>query len=158
MKFKGFAAALTAATVMLGGIATAESHVDPAIAGAIKARQATMQLYAFSLGTLGGMAKGAIDYDADAASAAANNLAALTKLNQMAMWPQGSDSESVDGSRALPAIWTDFAGVSEKAKAAADAADAMAMAAGNGLDALRGAIGGVGASCGGCHKAYRAPE
>ena len=63
--------------ILLAGLALAaattttlaESHVDPAIAGAIKARQAHMQLYAFNLGTLGGMAQGKIDYDADAASA-----------------------------------------------------------------------------------------
>ena len=42
-----------------------------------------MQLYAFNISHLGAMAKGEVDYDAAAASAAANNLAALAALNGM---------------------------------------------------------------------------
>ena len=42
---------------------------SPALA-AVKARQSAMTLYSFNLGLLGGMAKGDIEYDADAASAA----------------------------------------------------------------------------------------
>lgn len=143
--------------VAAGGAAVAESHADKAIAGAIKARQAQMQMYAFNLGLLGAMAKGDAEYNAEAASAAAGNLAALTKLNQSAMWPQGSDSDSVEGSRALPAMWQNFPDVMEKGMALATAADAMAGAAGTDLASLQGAIGGVGGACGACHKAYRAP-
>ena len=35
---------------------------------------------------------------------------------------------------------------------------AMEQAAGGGLDSLKAAIGPLGASCGGCHKAYRQPK
>ena len=93
----GLCAAITAP-------ALADGHANKAIENAIKARQAQMQLYAFNLGQLGAMAKGDMEYNAEAAGAAASNLAALTKLNQMALWPQGSDSDSVEASRALPAI------------------------------------------------------
>jgi cytochrome c556 len=47
---------------------------------AIEARQSKMTLYAFNLGLLGGMAKGDIEYDAQAAGLAAKNLAALTTV------------------------------------------------------------------------------
>ena len=136
----------------------AASHVDPAIAGAIKARQSHMQLYAFNIGVLGGMAQEKMPYDAAMASAAASNLAALTKLDQSRYWPEGSDMDAVEDTEALPAIWTDMAGVGEKAGALVEAAAAMETAAGTDLDALKAAMGGLGGACGACHKAYRKPS
>lgn len=144
-------AALTATMV------TAASHApDPS--PAIKARQAQMQLYAFNLGTLGAMAQEKMPYDAAVASVAAKNLAALAHLDQSMMWPAGSDSDSVEGSRALPDIWANFPDVSAKGQAMKDAADAMVAAAGTDLASLQAAMGPLGASCGGCHKPYRVPE
>lgn len=145
-------AALIAAT--LAAPAIAQDDKNPAI----KARTAVMQLYGFSLGTLGAMAKGQVDYDADAATKAANNLVALTQLDQSAMWPQGSDSDSDANSRALPAIWANFPDVGAKGKALADAAVTMQSSAGQGLEALQGAMGGLGGACSACHKAYRKPK
>ncbi len=142
---------------LLGTVAASDNHADEAMMRAVKARQAQMQLYAFNLGTLGAMAKGEADYNADAASAAAGNLAKLSSLNAMAQWPAGSDTESLgrEATGALPAIWAEGSDVGSKAKALSDAAAAMDAVAGQGIDALRGAIGPVGASCGGCHKVYR---
>lgn len=148
----------TAAAILVSGAAFAESHVDPAIAGAIKARQSQMTLYAFNLGVLGGMAQDKIPYDAGAASAAAANLVALLSLDQSRYWPEGSDNASVDGTRALPAIWQDEAGVGEKAGALKEAVAAMDAAAGMDLDSLKAAMGPLGGACGGCHKAYRQSE
>ena len=124
---------------------------------AIKARTSVMQLYAFNLGALGAMAKGEVEYDAEAASKAANNLVTLTQVDQSAMWPPGSDNASDPTSRALPAIWENYPDVSAKGKAMSDAALAMQSAAGQDLDALRAAMGGLGGACSACHKAYRAP-
>lgn len=125
---------------------------------AVGARHAQMQLYAFNLGTLGMMAQERMDYDAAAASAAAGNLVKLTSLDAGAMWVPGTSSEDVEGSRALPAIWTDMDGVIERAVALNEAAVAMEAAAGEGLDSLKSAFGPLGAACGDCHKAYRQPE
>lgn len=150
--------ATVAACAALAAPVLAESHADKAIENAIKARQAQMQLYAFNLGQLGAMAKGEMEYNAEAATAAATNLAALTKLNQMALWPQGSDSDIVEKSRALPAMWQNFPDVMEKGGALASAADAMVTAASTDLASLQGAIGAVGGACGACHKAYRQPD
>jgi cytochrome c556 len=137
---------------------TVSAQAQDAVSAAIKARQAQMALYAFNLGQLGAMAKGAVDYDADAAKAAAGNLVKLTSLSGGAMWLPGSDDMSADKTRALPAIWENFPDVAAKSSAVAEAAVAMEAASGNGLDALRGAIGPLGGACGACHKAYRAPE
>ncbi len=143
----------------LGTAALSDGHADKAALAAVKARQATMQLYAFNLGILGGMAKGAIEYNADAASAAATNLASLSSMNQMAMWPPGTDNGALgDATAALPAIWNDGGKVMEAGMSLATASAAMAEAAGGGLDGLRGAIGAVGKSCGGCHDTYRKPK
>ena len=127
---------------------------------AIKARQALMQLYSFNLGILGGMAKGEVEYDADAATAAADNLLSAVSMNQSAMWPAGSHSEDAANrkNRALEAIWTTFPEITEKSKAIVTAATVMQAAAGNGLDALKGAMGGAGKSCKGCHDDFRAEK
>lgn len=149
----GVLAAAVVATHAIGD----EGQDEKALKAAVEARQSQMTLYAFNIGLLGGMAKGEIDYDAEAASAAANNLAALSKLDQSRLWPQGSDNEALgtDVTEALPAIWAADSKVGEKAMAMTTAAEAMADAAGNGLDALREAIGPLGKSCGGCHEDYR---
>ena len=145
------AAGLAAAT--LNGTAIAQEGSNPAV----KARTSIMQLYAFNLGTLGAMAKGDAEYNSDAAARAANNLATLTQLDQSAMWPAGSDSNADPSSRALPAIWENFPDVMSKGAALSEAIVVMQSGAGQDLDALRAAIGGVGNACAACHKAYRAP-
>ena len=146
--------------VVSGLIATtaiSDSHADKAMLTAVKARQAQMTLYAYNISLLGGMAKGAVEYDATAATAAAANLAAMSKLDQSRLWPRGSDNQALgdETTEALPAIWAADSKVGEKGMAMAAAATAMEQAAGGGLDALRGAIGPLGKSCGGCHESYR---
>lgn len=145
-------AGLVTATVI--GTAIAHEGNNPAV----KARTSIMQLYAFNLGTLGAMAKGEMDYNAEAATSAANNLVTLTQIDQSAMWPAGSDSDSDPNSRALPSMWQNFPDVMAKGAAMSEAAVAMQAAAGQDLDALRAAIGGVGGACSACHKAYRVPD
>lgn len=140
-------------------LASADGHIsDKQIAAGIKARQSQMQLHAFNLGVLGAMAKEEAPYDAAAASGAANNLVALASLSQAGYWLPGSDSDSVEGTRALPAIWAADSKVGEKAKDFVGAAMAMQSAAGTDLGALQAAMGAVGKSCGGCHESYRKPN
>ncbi len=146
-------AAALAIGVMATGAALAQS-VD----GAVKARKAHMQLYAFNLGPLGAMAKGEMDYDAAMAATLAGNIAALTALDQSRYWPPGSAQGEVEGSRALPAIWEKTDDVMAKAMALNEAAVALQAAAGTDLAALQGAMGPLGQACGACHEAYRAPE
>lgn len=151
---------LSFGAVLAALVATAaisDGHADKSVLSAVKARQSQMVLYSFNLGLLGGMAKGDIAYDAQAASAAASNLAALSQLDQSRLWPQGSDNATlgVDTTEALPAIWEAGSTAGEKGMALATAALAMEKAAGGGLDSLRGAMSAVGKSCGGCHETYR---
>ncbi len=127
---------------------------------AIKARQALMQLYSFNLGILGAMAKGEADYDAEAASAAADNLLAAVSMNQSAMWPPGSHNEDAANleNRSLPKIWETYPEIAEKGKALGKAATDLQAVAGDGLDALKGGMGAAGKSCKGCHDDFRAKK
>ena len=125
----------------------------------IKARNAVMQVYSFNIGSLAAMAKGEVEYDAKAAQEFADNLLATANMKNGAMWPQGSDAESLPGkTRALKAAWTTYPEVAEKQKALIMAAENMAKVAGTGLDAMRGALGGVGGGCKGCHEKFRQPK
>ena len=146
----------TAAAVAVA--AFADSHANPALENAVKARNAQMGMISYHTGILGGMAKGETPYDAAMATAAAENLSAAASMNRMVLWLEGSEQGAVTGSRAKPEIWSDPAGYEEKAVALETAAAAMVVAAGTDLESLRAAMGAVGASCGDCHKAYRGPR
>jgi cytochrome c556 len=139
------------------GAAFAESHADNPFAAGIKARQAQMQIQAFNLGILGAMAKGDTEYDAEAANIAARNLVLASSIHQPQAWAPGSDNFAVEGTRALPAIWENFPDVGEKSAELRAAAEAMQAVAGDGREAVGGAMGRLGSACGACHKAYRAP-
>ncbi len=158
MKYLAKIAATGAVLTLLASTVFAESHIDPAIAGAIKARQSHMDLYAFNIGVLGAMAQDKAPYDAEAATAAANNLAALAALSQNGYWPAGSDSASVEGTHALPAVWETYPAITEKASALSTATTALAAVAGTDLDSLKAAFGPVGGACGDCHRTFRQPD
>jgi cytochrome c556 len=152
-KFATLAVCLLAGTLTCGVV-----HAEGPHDKAIKARQAMFQLYSFSAGVLGAMAKGEMEYDAALAQEMADNLNAAANLGQSAFWPPGSDNSNPDNmkNRALPKIWETFPAIGENAQQLKDAASVLAAEAGNGLDALRGSMGAVGKSCKGCHDEYRA--
>lgn len=154
-KFSRVAAGFIGCTMMCGA-ALAEGPHDKAI----KARQAMFQLYSFSAGMLGAMAKGKMDYDAALAQELADNLNAAANLGQSAFWPPGSDNSNPENmkTRALPKIWETFPAIGENSQQLKDATAVLATEAGNGLDALKSSMGAVGKSCKGCHDEYRAKK
>jgi cytochrome c556 len=152
---KTFAKLFAAATVLLSPAALSAQDVETAVS----ARKATMQLYSFYLGQLGAMAKGEVEYDAEAAGKAATSLASLAGIDQSKMWPQGSGNDVLgEKTRALPAIWATYPAVVEKSMALSTTSAALAEVAGGGLEAMRAAVGPVGQSCGGCHEDFRQPK
>jgi cytochrome c556 len=158
MNRKIMIALATGAALVAGATAAISGEAEER---AVKARQALMQVYAFNLGQLGAMVKGEMEYNADLAKASADNLVKASTMNGMAMWPKGSsmDDEGMAGKTWAKAdIWADGSDVGEKAKAMREAAAQMAEVAGNGLDAVKGAMGGVGGGCKGCHEKFRAPK
>ncbi|MBF9033636.1 cytochrome c [Rhodobacterales bacterium HKCCE2091] len=123
---------------------------------AILARQGQMELLQLHGGVLFGMARGNIDYDAELASLAAGNILAVTTLDQSLLWPEGSGvGEATEETRALPAIWEDNATFMGHWSDLGLAAEALAEAAGGGLESMQAAIGPLGQSCSGCHESFR---
>lgn len=148
---------LTVSLVLCGAIAAGTAFAGGHTGNpAVKARKAHMQLYGHNLGILGGMARGNAEYNAEAASAAASNLAALAQLDQSTYWAPGTDSDALPGeSRALPALWENIPDAIEKGQALATAAMALSETAGDGLEAVQAGLGPVGRVCGQCHEAYQ---
>ena len=125
---------------------------------AVEARQGQFKLYSFNVGPMAQMAQGAIEYDAEVAGTAAANLASLVAVDQGRLWPEGSDNGAIEGTRALPAIWDDLEDFASKFGDLQAAVADLEGAAGQDLDALRGALGPVAAACSACHEANRAPQ
>jgi cytochrome c556 len=149
---------LTALAAIAGIALSTSASFAQDVAAAVGARQGQFKIMALNVGVLGNMARGNTAYDAAQATAAANNLVAISMLDQSFHWPEGSDEMSIDGTRALPAIWENLPDVVTKWQAFGAAATGLAAEAGNGLDAMRAALGPVGGTCGACHDAYRAPQ
>lgn len=123
---------------------------------AIKARQGQMQLRSFNAGPLFAMAKGDITYDAEMASKLANNLKVLLNLDNSRAWMNGTSNEEYpEKTRALPEIWESGSEIGDRGKAYAEAVNALAGAAGEGLDALTPRVKDLGQACKGCHDDYR---
>jgi cytochrome c556 len=144
--------ALSLTGALIAGAALAQT--DP-LTAAVAARQAHMDLYAFNIGQLGAMAQGAIPYDAAMAQGAADNLVALSALNQMAYWLPGTEAGVHPESRAKAEMWANIDDAIAKGQALNAAAVAMQGVAGTGLEPLQAAMGALGGACGACHEAYR---
>ena len=127
-------------------------------ANEVGARQGMFKIMGLNVGVLGGMARGNIPYDAEAAQVAAANLVAVSAINPLNMFPAGSDNLSLDTTRAAPEIWDNIPDVGAKWAAFGTAATAIQAVAGDGQAALGPALGALGGSCQACHEAYRGPE
>jgi cytochrome c556 len=149
---------LTAAALCLGVIAAPGVVIAQDAEAAIKARQGQFRILALNLGVLGGMAKGEIEYSAETAQAAADNLATVASVDQRFNWPEGSDNMTVDNTRALPAIWDDTPDVLSKWDDLGTAVATMQTAAAEGPEAIGAALQQVGGACKACHDDYRASE
>ena len=72
------------------------------------------------------------------------------------MFPAGSDKGET---KALPTVWSDWAGFQAASKNADMAYDKLAVAAGTGdMAAIGEAFGAAGKACGACHQKFRAKE
>ena len=122
---------------------------------AVKARQAHMELYGHNLYYLLGVARGRSEYNAELAQAAADSLVALHTVSQMRYWAPGTDSESVEGSRALPALWENFPTVFGIVGESVAAANALQAVASDGVEAMGPAAQALNQTCNDCHRDFR---
>jgi cytochrome c556 len=146
--------ALAAATASIPALAQDMSPAEQAHA----LRQYQMRLQAANLGPLVAMARGEAEYDADVAALRAGNIVAYTSANVLPYFPEGSSSDDLAESRALPIIWENVDDFGAKFAATHEAAQAVVAAAPNGQEAFAAAFGALGQACGSCHETYRKPQ
>jgi len=135
-----------AAGAMVGGATIALAQADP-----IKERQENRKQAAAAMRAI----KGVIDAKGNAKDAV--DQAAKLKTLEVAfvkLFPAGSDKGDT---KALPAVWTDWAGFEAASKNAETAFDKLSVAAGSGdIAQLQAAFADAGKACGACHEKFRA--
>lgn len=141
-------------TALIATAAFADSHAK--LNPAVEARHHQMQMIGYHIGILGGMAKGEMEFDAEMASGAAQNLNALAGMSKAALWVEGTAQGEVEGSRAKDEIWLDTEGFDERFEALASASSTLVGVAD--LEALRAGMGDLGGTCKACHEKYRGPK
>lgn len=120
---------------------------------AVKYRQSVMQVQGFHLGRIFAMANGRIPFDAKVVAEDAMVLDTIDKLPFKAF---GDGTDKVTNSRAKPAIWTERAKFDAAALKMADEVTKLNAAAKTGnQEAIKAAVGAVGASCNACHDDYQ---
>jgi cytochrome c556 len=134
-----------AAGAMVGGATIALAQAD-----VVKERQENRKQAGAAMRAIKGI------IDAKGATAGAVEQAAKLKTLEAAfvkLFPAGSDKDT----KALPVVWTDWAGFQAASKNADAAFDKLAVAAGSGnMEALTAAFGDAGKACGACHDKFRA--
>jgi len=116
-------------------------------------QQMIMQQFQANMTALNNIRMGTVGTPADALSRAIIIQELTKSLN--GAFPAGSAGE---GSRALPAIWSDAAGFTARVQAIQTAANGLVTAArGTDMAAIGTAQMAVQAACGACHMAFRGP-
>ena len=139
-----FVAAAAVAVLGAGIIAT-----QPAYADAVKDRRALMKANSKAAKALGKAAKAG-----NAMEAKKHAMVLIANADKMVgLFPKGTDNDKLGAkaTRAKAAIWMNWDGFKKDADAMKSAA--MKVASGD-LAAAKA----IGKSCGGCHKAFRAPK
>ncbi|RJE79462.1 cytochrome c [Paracoccus sp. JM45] len=142
---------LVASLCLIGSAALATPAED-----ALEARHGLMKMISMEMGTLAGMAKGEVDYDETAASAAAKNLMALAQYDAPKLFIEGTSSDDMEGSDALPAIWSDTEDFAARYASFATATDGIDQEVMGGQGNLGPVLQKLGSTCSECHKPYRA--
>ena len=134
-----------------GGMAAPEVPDTPE-GRAFEFRTALMNTLAWKVAQARGMAQGEIPVDEALFVKHANDIATLGGMLTEGFIP----NSAIEGSAALPEVWTNMADFQQKAADFQSAAQALATAAQqNGFEAAKGMVQAVGSGCGNCHRPYR---
>ncbi len=148
------AVAALAAVACLASLPAAAQFQKPE--DAIKYRQSAFTVMATHFGRVAGMAAGRVPFDAAAATTHAQIAVSMSRL-PYAAFGEGTDKGMPN--RAKPEVWSQnarFKDLAAKMGAEMDKLDAAAKT--GSLDAIKAAVGGVGASCKACHDDFRAEK
>jgi len=121
---------------------------------AIKYRQAVMFLIAKHFGRMGAVVKGQRAYDREEFARNAALVETLSKLPWEAFMVPGSDKGKTGLKSVAFRQQAEFNAAAEKFEA--EAAKLVKAAGSGDLNAIKAQFGGVGQSCGACHKEFRA--
>ncbi len=145
-------ASLVSLLAACGGGSTGPTIPDTPEGAAFQFRTSLMEAIAWKMTQVGGMADGDIPVDEQAFRKHAADVAALAGMVTDGFIP----NSAIEGSAALPEIWTNNADFQAKAADFKNAADALAMAAQTqGFESAKGMVQAVRQTCGGCHRPYR---
>lgn len=138
----------------------ATAFAAPALAqsaeeSAVKARQGFYTAISIEMGTLAGMARGEVEYDEAAASAAAANLMALASYDAPKLFVEGTSTDDLENTNALPAIWQDNDDFRAKYAALTEATAGIDQAVMGGQGNVGPVVQKLGVACRDCHQSYR---
>lgn len=117
----------------------------------VKARTELMGTIGMNTKTLGDMAGGKTAFDASAAEAAKAALVAAAAEIPVKFEPEAEDPLS----EALPDIWMNWEGFTEKANGLAAAVGAIDVSS---LEGVQAGMGDIGKACQACHSEFRAKK
>lgn len=144
MKFSFITSTLAAS--LITGAVFAAGHL------AYEQRQAAMKTVGASMKTLGGMAQGAIAFDA---ATLATTLAAMQVAVETAQGAFPAEPDLDPESKALAAIWENRADFDARMQGLADLVTASAATPPADVAALGALMGQLGGNCQACHQSYR---
>lgn len=150
---------LAVAGLLLAPHTFAQDTVKPAMSekhakAMVDYRQSVYTLLGSNMAPLGGMAKGAIEYDAQAMQTHGMRIEQLAAMLRDYLYVDTRDFEVETGAK--DNLWDNYEDVTAKIDALADAARTLQQIAQKGeQDKYRQAIADVGASCKSCHDDYK---
>ncbi len=152
----GSTALILTASVLFTATAQQEAPTPEQLAeNATETRQAVFKLLAFNMGTISGMARGTVEFDAAIAERNANRIAALAPMIPEVFAARDTRDFNVE-TEALPIIWDRTDEFQEKAANLVTAANTFAeIARGGDKNATIGAVRAFGGTCGNCHDTFR---
>jgi cytochrome c556 len=145
-------ATLVSTLAACGGGPAAPTIPDTPEGAAFEFRTSLMNTLAWKVAQARAMAQGEIPVDEALFAKHANDIATLGGMLVEGFIP----NSAIEGSAALPEVWTNRADFQQKAADFQNAAQALATAAQqNGFEAAKGMVQAVGSGCGNCHRPYR---
>ena len=125
---------------------------------AVEARQAFMKVYEFNLDLLSDMASGDTRFNRRRAQVAANNLLALARMNNTAMWPIDTDETHPllrDKTSAKAQVWEEVSDVAYRHATLTRTLERFAWYGTRDARSLKRELKNVQSACKGCHQRYR---
>ena len=140
---------------------TASNAIAVDMEDSVEARQAFMKVYEFNLDLLDDMASGDARFNRVRAQVAANNLLALVRMNNVAMWPSDTDETNPlirDKTSAKVEVWEKYNDVAYRHATLTRAVERFAWYGTRDAYSLKRELMNIQSACKGCHQRYRSKK